>query len=102
MIPTEDTPPSILDLLDVTAPQARRIALHVTVNGRAGERAFWMTEGGVVFSRRADGRLNRATDNQSRLIMKGLELARRSSAFTVQGRVAEAAELDVARGLLVS
>jgi hypothetical protein len=102
LIPTEDTPPSILDLLDVTTPLTRRIALHVTVHGRAGERAFWMTEGGVVFFRRADGRLNRATDNQSRLIMKGLELARRSSAFTVQGRVAEAAELDLARGLLVS
>ena len=102
MIPTEETPPSILDMLDAEPPQARRIALHVTVDGRAGERAFWMTEGGVVFFRRADGRLNRATDDQARLIMKGLELARHSSAFTVKGRVAEAVELDLARGLLVS
>jgi hypothetical protein len=102
MISSEDTPPSIVDLLDAVAPPTRRIALHVTVGGRSGERAFWMTEGGAVYFRRTDGRLNRATQEQANLIMRGLELARRSSAFNVQGRMVDAAELDLARGLLPS
>jgi hypothetical protein len=99
MIIPNDTPPAIAGLLEVIEPMPRQIALHVTVDGRQGQRSYWMTEGGVVFFRRLDGQLLRATEAEARLIMKGLELARRSSTYAVRGRVAEATELDTARGL---
>lgn len=102
MTVSSDTPPSIAELLEATPPAPVHIALHVTVTGRQGERAYWMSEGGVLFFRRLDGTLCRATEAQAQRIMKGLELARRSPAFTVRGRVAEAAELDLARGLLAN
>jgi hypothetical protein len=99
MIESTDTPPSILELLDVSPATPRQIALHVTVEGRRGRRAYWMTEGGALFFRRLDGQFCRANLAQTASIMRGLELARRSSAFDVQGRVAEARDLDQARGL---
>jgi len=102
MITPNDTPPSMLELLEAPPPRPRRIALHVTAEGRQGRRIFWMSERGTLFFRRADGELHRATQPQARRIMRGLELARRSPAFTVQGRVAEAWELDLARGLLAN
>lgn len=102
MITPNDTPPSIEALLEASPPTPRTIALHVTVDGRRGRRAYWMTEGGTVFFRRLDGELRRATAVQARRIMKGLELARRSASFTVRGQVVEASALDVARGLGVN
>lgn len=102
MIAPNDTPPAILELLESAPPTPQHIALHVTVSGRQGKRAYWMTEGGAVFFRALDGRLRRADEAQARLIARGLELARRSAAFTVEGRVADAAELDAARGLVAS
>lgn len=99
MINQTDTPPSILELLDAQAPAPRQIALHVTVSGPQGERAYWMSEGGTVFFRRVNGELCRANEAQAKAIMRGLDLARRSPSYTVQGRVAEAIELDAARGL---
>jgi hypothetical protein len=100
MNPTEDTPPAILELLAATPPAPRHITLHVTVDSVQGQRAYWMTEGGVVFMRRLDGTLVKTDEQQTRRVMKGLELARHSKSFTVRGRVADAAELDEARGLL--
>jgi hypothetical protein len=102
MITPNDTPPSMLELLEAAPPTPCRIALHVTVEGRQGRRIFWMSEGGTLFFRRADGELRRATEPQARRIMRGLELARRSPPFMVKGRVAEASELDLARGLLAN
>ncbi len=100
MITDKDTPPSIAQLLEVALPTPQHIALHVLVSSGQGERAYWMTEGGTLFFRSLDGQLRRATAPQSRRIMKGLELARRSPAFAVSGQVVEAAELDLARGLI--
>ena len=98
MTPAEETPPSILELLAATPPSPRHIALHVTVESAQGQRAYWMTEGGVVFMRRLDGTLLKADEQQTKRVMKGLELARHSKSFTVRGRIAEAAELDQAQG----
>jgi hypothetical protein len=100
MIIENDTPPSIAELLEAAPPTPRHIALNVQVSGHQGERAYWMTEGGTVFFRALDGQLRRATALQARRIMKGLELARRSPAYTVHGQVVEAADLDLARGLV--
>jgi hypothetical protein len=100
MIIENETPPSIAELLEAAPPTPQHIALNVRVTGRQGERAYWMTEGGTVFFRNLDGQLRRATPVQARRIMKGLELARRSPAYTVQGQVVEAAELDLVRGLV--
>lgn len=94
-----EDPTSFAALLEPAPPPARQIALHVTVTGRQGERAYWMTEGGELFFRRLTGALCRASQAQARRIMKGLELARHSAAFTVAGRVVEATELEIARGL---
>jgi hypothetical protein len=99
VINENDTPPSIAQLLEAVPPTPRNIALHVTVDGPRGQHAFWMSEGGALFFRRLNGELHRATEVQARLIMKGLELARRSSAFDVKGRVVEDSVLDTARGL---
>lgn len=101
MIESSDTPPSIAELLSPAPPAPSQITLHVTVEGRAGQRDYWMTEGGALFFRRLDGRLCRATEVQARRIMRGLDLARRSAAFEVRGRIAEAGALDRARGLAV-
>ena len=100
MIIENETPPSIAELLEAAPPATQHIALNVRVTGRQGERAYWMTEGGTVFFRSLDGQLRRATAAQARRIMKGLDLARRSPAYTVQGQVVEAAELDLMRGLV--
>ena len=100
MILRSDTPPSIAELLQSAPPAPRHIALHVTVDGRHGQRTFWMSEGGALYFRRADGRLCRANEPQARRIMKGLELARQSAGFTVRGQVVEANELYIARGLV--
>ena len=102
MITREDTPPAILELLEATPPAPAQIALHVTVDGKQGRRDYWMSEGGTLFFNRVDGTLSRATEAQTRLIMRGLELARRSPAFEVHGRTVPASELDFARGLSAS
>ena len=102
MIVREDTPPELLGLLEPAPPAPTQIALHVSVEGREGRRDYWMTEGGTMFFSRLDGALCRASEQQIGLILRGLELARRSSAFEVRGRTVPAAELDVARGLAVS
>jgi hypothetical protein len=89
----------MLDLLDASPAAPRQIALHVTVRGRRGQREYWMTERGTLFFNRLDGRLCRADAQQSANIMRGLELARHSSAFQVQGRAADLHELHQVRGL---
>ena len=99
MIAREDTPPAILELLEPTPPAPAQIALHVTVDGKRGRREYWMSEGGRLFFNRVDGSLCRATADQTRLIVRGLDLARRSPAYEVQGRTIAAGELDFARGL---
>ena len=98
----EDTPPEMLGLLEPAPPAPTQIALHVSVDGRQGRRDYWMTEGGRMFFNRLDGTLCRATEQQIGLILRGLELARRSPAFEVSGRTVAASELDIARGLAVS
>ena len=102
MITHPDTPPARLELLEPLPPTPAQIALHVTVQGHEGRRQFWMTEGGALFFTRLDGSLNRATAVQARRIMHGIDLARRSPSFTVQGRTAAASELDAARGLSIA
>ena len=102
MTTREDTPPSILDLLEPLAPSPAQIALHVTVDGKQGRREYWMSEGGKLFFNRLDGSFCRATAEQTRLIMRGLDLARRSPTFEVSGRTVSAGELDFARGLSAS
>ena len=98
----EDTPPEMLGLLEPVVPAPTQIALHVRVDGQQGRRDYWMTEGGRMFFSRVDGALCRATEQQVSLILRGLELARRSPAFEVRGRTVSALELDIARGLAVS
>ena len=96
----EDTPPALAELLEAAPPAPQHIALHVTVSGAAGERAYWMTEGGILFFRGLDGRLLRANEEQRRHIARGMDLARRSPAFDVRGQIVDASVLDAARGLL--
>ena len=102
MTASMDTPPAMLELLDATPPAPTQIALHVTVEGAHGPRQYWMTEGGILYFRRVNGVLARATAPQAQRIMRGLDLARRSPAFAVRGRTVSIAELDQARGLLAS
>ena len=100
MVTQEDTPPHIAALLEAVEPTPRQITLHVAVRSVAGERSYWMTEGGTIFFTTLRGELRRATEIEAKRILKGLDLARRSSAYEVTGRVAEAHDLDVARGLV--
>ena len=99
MITREDTPPAILELLEPAPPAPAQIALHVTVDGKQGRRHYWMSEGGTLFFNRVNGTFSRATEQQTRLIMRGLELARHSPSFEVHGRTVQASELDTVRGL---
>ena len=94
-----DDPTSIMDLLEPVHPPVQQIALHVTVTSRHGHRAYWMTENGAVFFRRLDGQLRRASSAQAHRIARGLEMARRSDDFVVTGRVVNAVEAEIARGL---
>lgn len=100
MMTHEDTPPALLGLVEPVTPMPAQIALHVAVNGPRGRRDYWMSERGNLFFNRLDGRLCRATAEQARLIMRGLDLARRSAAFEVRGRTIPASDLDFARGLI--
>jgi len=100
MTTQNDTPPSIMALLEPATLTPSQIALHVTVTGRQGSRQYWMDEAGALFFTSIDGTFHRATTDQSKLIMRGLDLARRSSAFQVRGQAVAAEELDRARGLV--
>jgi hypothetical protein len=102
MVTQEDTPPHISALLEALEPTPRQITLHVAVKSVAGERSYWMTEGGTIFFTTLSGELRRATEVEASRILKGLDLARRSPSFEVVGRVAEAHDLDIARGLVTA
>ncbi len=100
MTTQNDTPPSIQALLEPAPPVPSQIALHVTVTGQQGSRQYWMDESGSLFFSGIDGSFRRATEQQTKLIMRGLDLARRSAAFQVRGQAVAAEELDRARGLV--